>query len=243
MRLGADPRVSSPRGITNTHSSWPSPPSPTPGKEWAGRTGGLRGRDRELVCLPASSSLENGKAFLFAEAHSLSQKARCQPGELWLARSLGPSPVRKGECPGQRGGRGFCRAQETEGKPYSSHSAASHCGVREAGGERISCKAAVSEGAGASDERQTVVLHLLQKLSSCRPHHPGPPRSGPAPLLVLLKPTSSASLHAGGSEPALSLWDAFPSLPTVSSLQSPARNSSLQWLYPYPSQIPSVVSL
>lgn len=116
MRLGAAPRVSSLRGMTNTHSSWPSPPSPTPGKEWAGRTGGLRGRDRELVRLPASSSLENGKVFLFAEAHSLSQKARCQPGELQLARSLGPSPVRKGECPVQRGGRGFCRAQESRRK-------------------------------------------------------------------------------------------------------------------------------
>lgn len=87
MRLGAAPRVSSLRGMTNTHSSWPSPSSPTPGKEWAGRAGGLRGRDRELVRLPASSSLENGKVFLFAEAHSLSQNVRSAGGAAACTKS------------------------------------------------------------------------------------------------------------------------------------------------------------
>lgn len=181
------------------------------------------------------------KLILSARKHAVSLGS-CGLREVWGPLLLGRGNVQaRGEAGASAGPR------KHEGKPHSSHSAASHCGVREAGGARTSHKAAVSEGAGASDEHHTLVLHLLQgllwKLSSCRPHHPGPPRSGPAHLLMLLKPTSSASLHSGGSEPALSLWDGFPSLPTVSSLQPPACNSSLHWLCPYPSQIPSVVSL
>lgn len=145
--------------MTNTHSSWPSPPSPTLVKEWAGRTGSLRGRDQELVRLPASSSLENGKVFLSAEANPPSQRTCCLPRELRLARSMGPSPVRKRERPGQCRGRGFCRDQGTrrESKvPHGFHRVASCCGVMETGGDGSILEGGGLPGFGASDEHQVL---------------------------------------------------------------------------------------
>lgn len=66
-RPGAAPRPSEGNDKHHLLLAFPTASSP-----WSknGQPGRLRGRDQELVSLPASSSSENGKVFLFAETSS-----------------------------------------------------------------------------------------------------------------------------------------------------------------------------
>lgn len=129
MRLGAAPRVSSLRGMTNTHSSWPSPSLPQ-AKGWAGRAGGLRGRDRKLIT-PAASSLENGKVFLFA-AHYLNQGAvarSCCLHRVWGPLLLGRGMSRPEEAgpQGRRGKPHVCpQCRPTEGEETAGRTSHGH---------------------------------------------------------------------------------------------------------------------
>lgn len=52
-------------------------------------------------------------------------------------RSVGPSPVRKGECPDQQGGRGFCRDPGI-GRKANSHRVTTVLPPAMGGGEETS---------------------------------------------------------------------------------------------------------